>query len=129
MSGRTRLLAAIFGGFAVIALIAGVAITMQRGQEAPPSDPSGRWPTQDRAAFIDSCVKSCRAAPGVTPPHYHICDQACTCGADEAEKIFPGRELVEIYKAMKGDKATKEQSDKMERLKAAGVACAAQEKK
>jgi len=120
------LLAAIFGGLAVIALVAGVAITLQRGQDAPPSDPSGRWPAQERAAFIDACVKSCRAAPGVTPARYPICDQACACGADEAEKIATGQELVEIYKAMQSGKATKEQNDKLEKMKAAGIACAAQ---
>jgi hypothetical protein len=125
MSGQTRLLA-IFAGVAVLALIAGVAITLQRGQDAQPSAEPGRWPASDRAAFIDSCVKSCRAAPGVTPDRHPLCDQACTCGADEAEKIVTGQELVEIYNAVQSGKATKEQNDKLERMKAAGVACAAQ---
>jgi hypothetical protein len=126
MSGRTRLLAAIVGGLAVIALIAGVAITLQRGQDEQPSGQPGPWPAQERTAFIDSCVKSCRAAPGVTPARYPLCDQACKCGADEAEKIVTGQELVEIYKAMQSGKPTKEQSDKLERMKAAGVACVGQ---
>jgi len=128
MSGRTRLLAAIFGGLAVIALIAGVAITLQRGQDAQPSGQPGQWPAPERAAFVDSCVKSCRAAPGVTPDRYPLCDQACKCGADEAEKIVTGQELLEIYKAMQSGKPTKEQSDKLERMKAAGLACAARGK-
>ena len=50
---------------------------------------------------------------------------ACKCGADEAEKIVTGQELVEIYKAMQSGKPTKEQNDKLERMKAAGIACAA----
>src|SRR5258707_782261 len=99
MSGRTRLLAAIIGGLAVIALIAGVAITVQRGQDAQSSGEPGRWPAAERTSFIDSCVKSCRAAPGVTPARYPVCDQACRCSADEAEKIVTSQELVEMYKA------------------------------
>jgi hypothetical protein len=128
MSGGTRLLAVVIGAVVVIAAIAGVAIYLQRGQEAPSADASGRWPAQERTAFIDACVKSCRAAPGVTPARYPLCDQACKCGADEAEKIVTGQELVEVYKAMQSGKPTKEQSDKLERMKAAGVACAAQGK-
>jgi hypothetical protein len=125
MSGRTRLLA-IFGGSAAIALIAAVAITLLRGQEAQPYGEPGRWPAQERTDFIDSCVKSCRAAPGVMPAQYPVCDQACKCGADEAEKIVTGQELVEIYQAIQSGKPTNEQNDKLERMKAAGVACAAQ---
>jgi hypothetical protein len=120
---RTRLLA-IFAVSAAIALVAGIAITLQRGQEAPPSDPSGRWPPQERTAFVDACVQKCRAAPGVTPDRYPLCDQACKCGADEGEKIVSGQELGEIYRAMQSGKATKEQNDKIERMKAAGIACA-----
>ena len=120
------MLAAIIGGLAVIALIAGVAITLQRGQDAPTSGEPGRWPARERTEFIDSCVKSCRAAPGVTPAQYPLCDQACTCGADEAEKIVTGQELMGIYKAMQSGKPTREQNDKLERMKAAGIACAAQ---
>jgi hypothetical protein len=123
MSGRARLLA-IFAGSAAITLIAAVAITLLRGQEAAPSDPSGRWPAPERAAFIDACVQKCRAAPGVTPDRYPLCDQACKCAADEAEKVVPGQELGEIYRAMQGGKATPEQNDKIERMKAAGIACA-----
>ena len=33
-------------------------------------------------------------------------------------------ELVELYKAIQGGKATKEQNDKLEKMKAAGLACA-----
>jgi hypothetical protein len=125
MSERTRLLAAIFGGLAIIAVIAGVAITAttQRGQD---TQLPGRWPAAERTAFIDSCVKSCRASPGVTPARYPLCDQACQCGADEAEKIVTGQELVDIYKALQSGKATNEQNDKLERMKAAGIDCAAQ---
>ena len=128
MFGRTRLLA-IFAGAAVIALIAAVAIILLRGHETGPPGPlvtPGRWPAQERTDFIDSCVKSCRAAPGVTPAQYPVCDRACKCGADEAEKIVAAEDLVDIYKEMQNGKPTREQSDKLERMKAAGLACAAQ---
>ena len=120
MSGNTRLLAAIFGGVAIIALIAG-AVFMLRNQSTP-SEP-GRGPPAERTAFIDSCVKSCRASPGVTPARYPVCDQACKCSADEAEKMVTPQELVELYRGMQSGKPTKEQTDKLEKMKAAGVAC------
>jgi len=123
MSSSTRWLAAILGGAAIVALIVG-AIIWHRGQEPRISEPADGWPEKERAAFIDSCVKSCRAAPGVTPDRYPLCDQACKCGADEGEKIVNGQELVEIYRAMQSGKPTKEQNDKLEKMKAAGVACA-----
>ena len=80
----------------------------------------------ERRAFIDSCVKSCRSSPGVTADRYPLCDQACNCGADEAEKLVRAEELVELYKAMEAKKTSTEQNDKLEKMKAAGVACAAQ---
>ena len=92
-------------------------------RQTTPSEP-GRWPPAERTAFIDSCVKSCRAAPGVTPARYPVCDEACKCSADEAEKMVNAQELVEIHKGMQSGKPTKEQSDKLEKMKAAGLACA-----
>jgi hypothetical protein len=128
MLGGPRLLAAILGGLAVIALIAGAAFFILQKQNTQPAEP-GRWPAGERTAFIDSCVKSCRNSPGVTPARYPVCDQACKCSADEAEKMVTPQELVELYKGMQSGKPTKEQTDKLERMKAAGVACAAQDKK
>jgi hypothetical protein len=133
MSGP-RLVAAILGGLVAIALLVGIGITVHRAgpDSAQPSrplvdgQPSDRWSEGQRAAFIDACVRSCRASPGVTPDRYPLCDQACKCGADEGEKIVTGQELVEIYKTMQSGKPTKEQNDKFERMKAAGIACAAQ---
>jgi len=126
MSGRTRLLA-IFGGLAAIAVIAVVDFTLLRGHETGPPGPlvtPGRWPAAERAAFIDSCVKSCRASPGVTADRYPLCDQACKCGADESEKMVHAEELMEIYKASQSGTATRDQNDKLEKMKAAGIACA-----
>ncbi len=129
MSKGSRLLSIILGAVVVIAAVAGIAIYLQRGQETAPPGPlaePGHWPASERAAFVDSCVKSCRASPGVTPERYPLCDQACKCGADEGEKLVSAQELVEIYKATQSGKASQEQNDKLEKMKAAGVACANQ---
>ena len=129
MSGSTRLLVIILGAVVVIAAAAGIAIYLQGGQEtAPPGPPAtpGGWPASERKAFIDSCVRSCRSSPGVTADRYPLCDKACTCSADEAEKMVSAEELVEIYKAMQGGTASKDQNDKVEKMKAAGIACVPQ---
>ena len=128
MSGGTRLLVAILGGLVAVAVIWVVATMVLRSREEPPPEP-GKWPASQGTAFIDSCVKSCRAAPGVTPERYPLCDQACTCSADEAEKMVTAQELVDLYKGMQSGKPTKEQNEKLEKMKAAGVACAAPNKK
>ena len=127
MSAGTRRLAIIVGSVAVIAAIVGIALYLRSGQQAaPPGSPAepGKWPAAERTAFINSCVTSCRASPGVTADRYPLCDQACRCGADEAEKMVNAQELVELYKAMQADKASAEQKDKLEKMKAAGIACA-----
>ena len=109
----------------VVALIVIVAaaILINRLPDVEPSEP-GRWPASERASFIDSCVKSCRASPGVTADRYPLCDRACKCSADEAEKMVTAHELVDMYKAMQSGKATKEQNEKLEKMKAAGIVCA-----
>jgi hypothetical protein len=129
MSGSTRLLVIILGAVVVIAAAAGIAIYLQGGQETAPPGPlatPGAWPASERQAFIASCVKSCRSSPGVTADRYPLCDQACKCSADEAEKLVTAEELVEIYKAMQGGTASKDQNDKVEKMKAAGIACVPQ---
>jgi hypothetical protein len=124
MSERNRWLAAIIGGVVVVALIAGVSITLQRGEEKPPATP-GHWPANERTAFINSCVEKCRAAPGVTPAHYPVCDHACNCAADQAEKTLTIDELVTIYRG----NATAEQKDKLKKVEEAGLTCVNQDKK
>jgi hypothetical protein len=126
------LVAAIVGGLVFIALLVGIGITVHRGQE--PSSPSrplvdgpgGHWPEGERKAFIDSCVKSCRASPNVTPERYSLCDTACKCAADEGEKIVSSQELMDLVTAIQGGKPTAEQSDKLQKMKLAGATCATQ---
>jgi hypothetical protein len=119
MSKRNRWLAAIIGGVVVVALIAGVAITLQRGAEQEPATP-GHWRASDRTAFINSCVEKCRASPGVTPAKYPACDRACSCAADEGEKIMSFTELVAIER----DNGTAAQNEKVKRMTQAALDCA-----
>ena len=122
MSRRTLLLAATVGGAAALVVaIAVVVAIMYRDQSAP----LGRWQPEQRTAFIESCVKSCRIQPGVTPAKYPLCDQACTCAADEGEKLLSNQELVELYLAEKSGKSSIGDSAKMQKVKDAGIACAA----
>jgi hypothetical protein len=94
----------------------------QRGQD---SSVPGHWPEAERKSFIDACVVNCRKAPGVTAERYGLCDQACTCAADEGEKVVSSDDLGEIYLAQQSGKATGEQNQKLEKLKSLGLACAA----
>ncbi len=112
MSRGTRLLAIILGAAVAIAAIVVVALYLNRG-----------WPPAERTAFIEACVKSCRGSPGVTADRYPVCDKACTCAADEAEKMVSARELTELYNAMQSKTATPEQNEKLEKMKSAGVTC------
>jgi hypothetical protein len=119
------LVAAIVGGLVVIALLVGIGIAVHRGQDASsPSQaltdtPPGHWPPGERTAFIKSCVDKCRAAPGVTPERYPVCDRACACAADEGEKIMTVEEMIAVYKSGKA-----EQNEKLKRITQAGIACA-----
>ncbi len=108
--------AAILGGLTIAAVaVAGYLFWM----------PSSGWSTADRTSFIESCNRNCRSAPGVTPDRYPLCDKACTCAADEGEKIASGRELAEIEEAHKAGTASSEQNEKMQRITKAGLACIA----
>lgn len=118
MTARTRLIAALLGGAAIMVL-AGVWFVMVRA-----NDDGTSWPPAQRAAFIRSCVEKCRLAPGVTEDRYPLCDTTCACAADEGEKIMTTRELTSAGLAMANGQVSAEQTAKVERLKAAGQSCA-----
>jgi hypothetical protein len=120
MSKSTLVLLSLLGGVAVLVAIVLVAIPWPGGKDAAP----GRWPENERTSFIDSCVKSCRNSPGVTPDRYPLCDKACTCSADEGEKIIGSTELVAIYFGEKTGLASDEQKAKLQKLKDLSMACA-----
>ena len=118
MAPRTRLIALLLGGTAVLALAAIWFIVAGAHQD-------GRsWPPSERAAFMKSCVEQCRSSAGVTPDRYPACDSACTCAADEGEKSMTVDELASAAQAITNGNASAAQTAKMDRLKAAGMRCA-----
>ena len=126
MTQRSRLIAALLGGAAILIAVA-VWLVMASDRKDGTS-----WPPSDRAAFMRSCVEECRKSPGVTEDKYPLCDRACACSADEAEKSMSVQELGSTAQAISGGSASAEQLAKMEKMKAAGLSCAmqaAQEKK
>lgn len=120
MTPRTRLAALLLGGAAIL-IAAAVWFLMQGNREDREDGPG--WPPSERAAFLKNCVEQCRKSPGVTEDKYPLCDRACSCGADEGEKIMTARELAVIAQALNNGTASAEQTAKMNRVKAAGMSC------
>jgi hypothetical protein len=119
MTSQTRLFAGLLAGAAVLAMVVAWLVTAGNRSEAT------GWPPSERAAFMRNCVEQCRKSPGVTEEKYPLCDRACTCSADEGEKIMTASELEGIAQAISKGIASVEQTAKMNRLKAAGMSCAA----
>ena len=109
-----------------------IAVTVWLVLPSDRKDGGTSWPPSERAAFMRSCVEECRKSPGVTEDKYPLCDRACTCSADEGEKVMSVQELWSTATSISSGSASAEQTAKMERVKAAGLSCAmraAQEKK
>ena len=126
MTQRTRLIAALLGGAALLIAVA-VWLVLPSDRKDGTS-----WPPSERAAFMRSCIEECRKSPGVTEDKYPLCDRACACSADEGEKVMSVQELGLTATSISSGSASAEQTAKMERVKAAGLSCAmraAQEKK
>src|SRR5471030_1889746 len=127
MTPRTRLIAALLGGAAILIAVAVWLVMPSDGKDGGTS-----WPPSERAAFMRSCVEECRKSPGVTEDKYPLFDRACTCSADEGEKVMSVQELWSTATSISSGSASVEQTAKMERVKAAGLSCAmraVQEKK
>lgn len=127
MTPRTRLIAALLAGAALL-----IAVAVWLVMPGDRKDGGMSWPPSERAAFMRSCVEECRKSPGVTEDKYPLCDRACTCSADEGEKVMTVQELGQTATSISGGSASPEQIAKMDRVKAAGMRCvmqAAQEKK
>ncbi len=120
MAISPRLRNSLLGGLGIAALVAAVTAASYL---LVPSQPPGPWPKEQRDAFLDSCNQKCRSSPGVTPDRYPLCDKACTCGADEAEKIVSSAELARIVVAQKAGLTSKTQDEKLQKIAAAGLAC------
>ena len=119
MTPRTSLIAALLAGTVVLIVIA-VWLVMPGDRQDATS-----WPASERAAFMRSCIEECRKSPGVTSDKYSLCDRACTCSADEGEKVMSVRELGLTAQALSSGSASAEQTEKMDRVKAAGMRCVA----
>lgn len=118
MASRTRLI--VLTGSVAFVVAAAVAFWLTM---AGHRSPAAGWSAGERAAFMESCVRECRAAPGVTADRYPACDQACTCGADEGSRTMTARELDEAADASSHSRATDEQKAKLERMHEAAMRC------
>ena len=120
MSKSTLLLLSAWGG---IALLVAAALSFTFANRSP-SAPPDRWPEKMRTSFVDSCVKTCRASPGITADRYPQCDQMCKCTVDEAEKFMSSTDLTMIFVAEKTGLASSEQKEKLKKLMDTSRACA-----
>ena len=119
-----RLLAIAGGGAVVVAAAVAFWLTMSGNMAGTRTGPA-EWPPAERAAFMRSCQQECQNSPGVTPEKYPLCERACTCAADEAEKTMNMAQLSDAAQAVGSGKASPEQTALLERLKSAGARCAA----
>jgi len=111
----------MLGALAIAGLVAVVvAIVYFAGRGGGP----GAWPQEQRSSFVDACNKNCRSSPGVTPERYPLCDKACACALEEAEKVLSSREMVQIYLAQQSGTLTEAQKATMQKIATTGVACA-----
>ena len=117
MTPQTRLIA-IAGGAAFV-VAAAVALWFTMADRTV-------WSPETRADFMRHCTDSCRKAPGVTEDKYPLCDRICTCDVDESEKTMSPRALALAEKAVGDGTATTEQTEKINRIIAAGKRCAAE---
>jgi hypothetical protein len=107
----------------VVGLIGFVTLVAIAAHFIEPRQPSGGWSKETRNKFIEGCANKCKNSPRVTADQYALCDKACSCSADEAEKIMTSAELVEYYLAEQAGLASNAQKQKMQRITAAGIAC------
>lgn len=113
MSRQNRLIAAAVGAVVLAGALAGWLLLGDRG-----------WSAADKEAFVSNCVEKCRAAPGVTPDRYPLCDKACACALDEGQKQMTGPELGAAAEAINSNTATPLQREKMSRIQSAAMECA-----
>lgn len=118
MKPQTRLIVLVLAAVAIV-LAAGTWFLLgdDRGSETG-------WRPAERAGFLNNSVDECRKAPGVTPERYPICDRACTCAADEGEKLLTAREADAAAQAMKSNSATDQQKAALQQMQQAGMRCA-----
>lgn len=113
MSRQNQLIALLVGAAVAVAALVGWLTLGDKG-----------WSTADKEAFVSNCVEKCRAAPGVTPDRYPLCDRACACALEEGQKQMSGPELGAAAEAINSNTATPLQREKMSRIQSAAMACA-----
>jgi hypothetical protein len=117
-------LSALVGG-AVLMAIALAVLPLRDSTEAPQApQPPTHWSESERVTFIEACAKSCRNSAGATATGQALCERVCACSADEGEKFLTVNELAAIVLAEKVGMASRNQKEKMQKLKDAGLACA-----
>jgi hypothetical protein len=83
---------------------------------------SAEWTKDQRTRFLGSCIEGCQSTPDLSAAGRAACPKACTCLADQGEKMMTPADFDEADKAAAEDKMT----PKMEALAKHFPACARQ---
>lgn len=86
------------------------------------SPASAEWTKDQRSRFIASCVEGCQSTPDLSEAGRAACPGACSCLADQGEKMMTPADYDEADKAASEDKMT----PKMEALAKHFPACSRQ---
>ena len=86
------------------------------------SPASADWTKDQRTRFVASCVEGCQSTPDLSDAGKAACPKACTCLADQGEKMMTPADYDEADKAAADEKMT----PKMEALGKYFPACAKQ---
>jgi hypothetical protein len=70
------------------------------------SPASAEWTKDQRARFIGSCVEGCQSTPNMSDAGKAACSKACSCLADQGEKMMTPADDDEADKAAAADKTT-----------------------
>ena len=71
---------------------------------APPA--VADWTKDQRARFVGSCVEGCQSTPNLSDKARTACPKACTCLADQGEKMMTPADFDEADKAAAEEKMT-----------------------
>ena len=86
------------------------------------SPAAAEWTKDQRTRFVGSCVEGCQSTPNMSDSGKAACSKACTCLADQGEKMMTPADFDEADKAAAQDKTT----PKMDALAKHFPACAKQ---
>jgi hypothetical protein len=86
------------------------------------SPASAEWTKDQRTRFLSSCGEGCQSTPDLSAAGRAACRTACTCLADQGEKMMTPADFDEADKAAAENKTTA----KMEELSKHFAVCAQQ---